>query len=325
MVLLLLGGCSLLADHLGAPADPSATAPIEVRIPQGTSPRGLGPVLEAAGVVDSGDDFTTYIRLTGEGGCLKAGRFRLARSMDARAILEVVCGVPLPEDEPFTVVEGWRIREIDAALAAKGWTKPGEYAALAAEPGRFKAAFPLPEGTLEGYLFPETYMVIPDKWSTEAFIQRQLDTLAERVWGPQQAEISGSGRSFADIVIVASMLEREEPTPTQRPLVAGVMWKRLDSGWNLGIDATSRYTLDEWNDRQAFLKRLRDPEDPYNTRLRPGLPPNAIGNAGGTAFAAAISPKASEYWYYLHDSQGTLHPSRNEAEHEALRKKYNVY
>ena len=99
----------------------------------------------------------------------------------------------------------------------------------------------------------------------------------------------------------------------------------MDSSWNLGVDATSRYTIDKWNDRKAFLVQLRDPSDPYNTRLRGGLPPTAIGNPAIDSLTAALSPTESEFWYYLHDSQQVLHPSRNSAEHEAYRRKYNVY
>ena len=91
------------------------------------------------------------------------------------------------------------------------------------------------------------------------------------------------------------------------------------------MDATSRYTLPKWNDRRAFLKKLRDPKDPYNTRLRPGLPPTAIGNADISSLEAAAAPTPSPYWYYLHDKTGQLHPSRSVKEHEAYRRKYNVY
>jgi UPF0755 protein len=266
-----------------------------------------------------------YVRITKEGGCIKAGRHELGPAMSAHELIEVMCGVPLPDDVPFTVVEGWRIREIDAALAAKGWTKPGEYAALAGNPSAFKAPFPLPTDSLEGYLFPETYMVVPDKWDTQAFIQRQIDLLAERFYTPHADEIAGSKRSMGEIVIMASMLEREEPKVKNRPLVAGILWKRIDAGWNLGVDATSRYTLDEWNDRKAFLVKLRDPSDPYNTRLRGGLPPTAIGNPSTPSLEAALAPTDSEFWYYLHDSRQDIHPSRNAAEHEAYRRKYDVY
>ena len=164
-------------------------------------------------------------------------------------------------------------------------------------------------------------MVDPMKFSVEVFIQRQLDTFTERL-GPSP---NLGARTLYEVVIMASMLEREEPTPANRPLVAGILWKRIDSQWNLGVDATSRYTLAEWNDRDAFLKRLRDPDDPYNTRLRPGLPPTPIGNPNADSLQAAMNPVVSEYWYYLHDKDGVLHPSRNAAEHQSYRQKYGIW
>ena len=124
---------------------------------------------------------------------------------------------------------------------------------------------------------------------------------------------------------MGSMLEREEPKPTNRPLVAGIMWKRLDIDLGLGIDATSRYTLEDWNDWRGVPEELRDPKDPYNTRLRRGLPPTAIGNPGAASLEAAMRPEASEWLYYLHDAQQNLHPARNEREHEANRLKFGVY
>jgi UPF0755 protein len=93
----------------------------------------------------------------------------------------------------------------------------------------------------------------------------------------------------------------------------------------LGVDATSRYTLETWNDRRAFLRNLKNPNEPYNTRLRGGLPPGPIGNPGRTAIEAAMVPEASDWWYYLHDSDKGLHPARNAREHAANRRRYNVY
>lgn len=320
----LLPGCDLLADHYGAAADPSGAA-VVFEVPKGSSVRAVAPSLESAGLVSSADNFVMYVKITKEGSCIKAGRHELSPAMTAGGLIAAMCGVPLANDVPFTVVEGWRIREIDAALAAKGWTAPGEYTALANNPGAFVAPFPLPTDSLEGYLYPETYSVAVDRWDTQAFVQRQLDLFAERFAGPRADAIAESPRSLGEIVIMASMLEREEPKPAQRPMVAGILWKRIDSGWNLGVDATSRYTLDEWNDRKAFLKKLRDPSDPYNTRLKGGLPPTAIGNPAIDSLNAALAPTDSEFWYYLHDSDQVLHPSRNAAEHEAYRKQYNVY
>jgi UPF0755 protein len=179
--------------------------------------------------------------------------------------------------------------------------------------------------SLEGYLYPETYGVVREGFSVEAFIQRQLATFGERFYELHKDEIGKSGRSLHDIVVMAAMLEREEPVPAQRSLVAGILWKRIDKGFALGVDATSRYELAEWNDRKEFLKKLRDPADRWNTRTRPGLPPGPIGAPTVDSLVAAMKPEKSEFWYYLHDADKNLHPSRNAQEHEALRVKYNVY
>jgi len=313
----------MVAGIIGGPADPADTQEILVDVPKGSTARSVGPILADAGAIDDAETFTLYVRLTKEGSCLKAGRHRVDRSMGAGQILENLCGAPVPDDVPFTVLEGWRIREIDAALASKGLIAAGAYSALATNPAAFTAAFPLPPTSLEGYLYPETYNIVADTFDPKAFIQRQIDTFSTR-FVTQHPEGFGK-RSLEAIVIMASMIVREEPTPANRPMVAGILWKRIDNRWNLGVDATSRYTLAKWNDRRAFLKKLRDPKDPYNTRLRPGLPPTAIGNPDLSSLEAAANPTQSPYWYYLHDSTGKLHPTRSVQQHEAARRKYNVY
>jgi UPF0755 protein len=126
-------------------------------------------------------------------------------------------------------------------------------------------------------------------------------------------------------VIMASLLEREEPRPELRPQVAGVLYNRLDHSMPLGVDATSRFKLDDWNDRAAFLKMLRDLDDPYNTRQRAGLPPGPIGAPGLASLVAALRPEPTPYWYYLHDRNAVIHFARTLKEHEANRRKYDVW
>ena len=323
MLWLIFISCSIISGLSGDPADPNDTAEIVVQVDKGKTARAMGPILEDAGVIDDAESFRWYVRIHKEGDCIKAGKHAVSRSMTHQAIIEALCGVPLVDAVPFTVLEGWRIREIDQALAKAGHIQPGEYAALAKMPSRFKASYPLPKASLEGYLYPDTYMIEPGNFDTERFIQRQLDMFKKRFVSKHPR---GFGRrNLEAVVIMGSMIVREEPSAAQRPLVAGILWKRIDNHWNLGVDATSRYTLPKWNDRRAFLKKLRDPKDPYNTRLRPGLPPTAIGNPDLSSLEAAASPVSSPYWYFLHDAKGKLHPSRSVAEHEAYRRRYNVY
>jgi UPF0755 protein len=297
---------------------------LELTVPKGSTGRGLGAQLASQGLIRDARLWRWHLFRRGHF-APKAGRHEVSPSMTMAELATALEGNPLPEDVPFVVVEGWRLRDTDAALATAGLIKPGTYLAAASHPERFTTPFPLPRGTLEGYLYPETYRVVPGALKVEELIQRQLDTFAERFYLPQREALARSGRGLHDVVVMASMLEREEPVPDQRALVAGILWKRVDRGYPLGVDATSRYELAEWNDRQAFLQRLRNPEDPWNTRHRKGLPPGPIGAPTVESLQAALTPRPSEFWYYLHDAERRLHPSRNAEEHEALRRKYNVY
>jgi UPF0755 protein len=322
MILLLLA-CGL--EDAPRPGD---TGTLEFEVPRGATARGLADELEATGLVRDAWRWEWFLRAGADGSCVKAGVHEVGPGMAAPELLAALCSAPIPDEVPFTVVEGWRARDIDAALAAAGLAKPGAYLEAAADPGAIEASFALPESGLEGYLFPETYQVPRVGMDVGTLVRRQVAMFQERFYATYSGEAApaaGEKRTLHEVVIMASMLEREEPSPKNRPLVSGILWKRLDADWNLGVDATSRYTLDDWNDRKAFLKKLRDPADPWNTRLRGGLPPTPIGNPGLAALEAALRPVASDAWYYLHDSEKALHTGRDVREHEANRRRYGVY
>ncbi|MBI5548341.1 MAG: endolytic transglycosylase MltG [Deltaproteobacteria bacterium] len=276
---------------------------VEVEVPKGANGRSVGKLLADKGLIEDARVWRYHLWKRGALNA-KAGRHVLKASMTMAELCAALEANPLAEDQPIKVIEGWRLRETDAALSAMGLAFTDEYTKAASDPSRFKAPFPLPtRGTLEGYLYPETYRVKETGFDVSGFIQRQLDTFAERFYSPHKEEIEKCGRTLHELVTMASLLEREEPVPAQRPLVAGILWKRLDKGFALGVDATSRYELEEWNDRKAFLVKLRDTEDPYNTRARKGLPPTPIGAATVESLLAAMRPEKSDYWYYLHDSK----------------------
>lgn len=323
---LAVGGTYAYVERTAAtPIGPGAPEKIVFEVPKGATLLRVGEQLRQEGFIPSTFVFRVHVRLH-RPASPKAGRHEIARSMNLPQLLEALAGTPLPEDMPLTLVEGWRLRDIDAHVAGAGWSPAGAFLAAASDPAQYALPFPAPPGNLEGYLYPETYMVpklLP--LDVKALIQRQLDGFHARFTQPYADEIAKSGRTLHELVTMASLLEREEPKPEVRPQVAGVLWKRFDAKHALGVDATSRYTLAEWNDRKAFLVKLRDPSDPYNTRLKVGLPPGPIGAPGIDSLLAALRPVPSEYWYYLHDSTQTIRFGRNGAEHEANRKKYNVY
>jgi UPF0755 protein len=319
------GGYMWLMGGASGAKGPADAPEVTFEVPKGSTGQSLGALLHEQQLIESPLFWRVHLRSVAKFSP-KAGKHKLSARMTIPEIAAALEQAPMQKDEPFVMIEGWRLRDTDAALVAKGWIKPGEYIAAATSPGKFKAPFALPERGLEGYLYPETYRVIVEGgFKPEVLIQRQLDTFVERFYEPNRAEIEKSGRSLDDIVIMASMLEREEPVPAQRNTVAGILWKRIDRKFGLGVDATSRYELADWNDRTEFLKKLRDVNDAYNTRHKIGMPPGPIGAPTVDSLLAAMRPEKNEFMYYLHDSTKKLHPSRNSAEHEALRAKYNVY
>jgi UPF0755 protein len=328
LVVLLLaagGGYFYLNWATNTPMEPGSIELVRFEVPKGASFNQVGGLLVKGGFVRSELLFKLWLKLHPTAPAPKAGKHDIGKGMNLEQILNELGGKPISEDVPLTMVEGWRLRDADKILAEKGLIEPGEYMKAASDKSRFKLNFPIEGSDLAGYLYPETYMVPPGKLDVNLLIQRQLNRFEEVFLIPHDAEIKASGRPLHTIVIVASLLEREERKVENRAEVAGVIYKRLQLNTPLGIDATSHFTLENWNDGKGLRAQLKDPNDPWNTRLRPGLPPGPIGEPGLPSLQGALRGKPSKWLYYLHDKDGNLHLSRNGDEHEAKRKKYNVY
>jgi UPF0755 protein len=307
------------------PRDVSAPEPIVFDVPKGATLGQVGRDLTAAGFVRDALAFRLWIKLHPDVPPPKAGKHAISRAMNVPELLLALAAQPISEDVPLTILEGWRLRDSDAFLASRGLIEAGAYVEAASAMQRFKLPFEVEGSDLSGYLFPETYRIPPGKFDVDGLIQRQIDAFNQQFVLPHRGEIDASKRGLRTLVIMASLLEREEPKPELRPQVAGVLYNRLDHGMPLGVDATSRFKLDDWNDRDAFLKMLRDQDEPYNTRHRPGLPPGPIGAPGLASLLAALRPEPTPYWYYLHDKSAVIHFARTLQEHEANRRKYDVW
>ena len=153
LVVLAAGGAFVWLDHTTATAKAEGDAsPVELTVPKGANGRSVGKLLVEKELIDGA--FAWRWLLWRRGGLnAKAGRHSLKASMTMEEVAAALETSPMAEDEPFVMIEGWRLRDTDAALATAGWCKPGEYLKAASDPSRYKAAFPLPaKGTLEGYL-----------------------------------------------------------------------------------------------------------------------------------------------------------------------------
>lgn len=171
---------------------------------------------------------------------------------------------------------------------------------------------------LEGYLFPDTYL-FPENAKPAQVIVWLYEHFKERV-APLSSEIKASGHSLEEIIIMASIIEREVRIQEDRRIVSGILWKRISIDMPLQVDAPFVYIIGKGS---ADLTRDDLAMDsPYNTYANKGLPPGPIANPGLDAIEAALRPVETEYLFYLSDAQGTTHYARNFEEHKANKALY---
>lgn len=170
----------------------------------------------------------------------------------------------------------------------------------------------------EGFLFPDTYF-FPENITAQGVETIMIANFNKKI-EPWTGVIEMSKRSLRDIIIMASILEREASTPEDMALVSGVLWNRISKGMPLQVDATFMYLLGKKSSQltTADLKM----KSAYNTYVNKGLPAGPIGNPGIIAIRAAIHPTATSYMYYLSDKDGVMHYSKTFNEHVANKQKY---
>lgn len=171
---------------------------------------------------------------------------------------------------------------------------------------------------LQGYLFPETYFFSLE--ATAKDVETAMSAEFQKKVEPLQADILASKRSLQDIIIMASILEREARLPDDQALVSGILWKRINIDMPLQVDATFYYLLGKTSSELTTADLAM--KSAYNTYKNKGLPAGPIGNPGLGAIRAAIYPKESSYLYYLSDKRGAMHYSKNFDEHKANKEKY---
>ena len=170
--------------------------------------------------------------------------------------------------------------------------------------------------SLEGFLFPATYQ-FTERTTTARLVRKQLDAFG-RAWRKVDfAYARSKNLTQYDVLIIASMIEKEVIAPEERPLVAAVIYNRLREGMALGIDATVRYALDVPATESLRVSHLNHPT-PYNTRVHRGLPPGPIANAGLASMQAAAHPADADYLFFVRKPD-KVHHFFTRSEEEFLR------
>lgn len=310
---LLWGICILLMFTLSGawylysllkPINPSSMVLQKFVVPKGSGAAQIGHKLKEEGLIRSPLIFRIVVKVYAMETELQAGTFDLSTGMDVTTIAtELTKGT---EDVWVTIQEGWRIEEIADSLLSQGLTDFDREEFLQ-----------LTRGT-EGRYFPDTYLV-PRTMTAQSMYDLLTSTFERKVLQGLAAEISQYGGSFDEMLVIASLLEREAQNFEDMRLVAGVIQNRLAIGMPLQIDATLQYAKGYSSQENTWwatpLAVDKDLDSPFNTYLNTGIPPQPIANPGITAIQAALNPLESDYFFYIHDSSGEMYAARTLEEH----------
>ena len=316
--------------HALSPVDASSDAPVTVTIPGGAPLGYIAAELKNKDVIRSTWAFAIRVRLTGKASLLRAGSYVFRESMSVDDILAVLTG-GAPGEVSVTIPEGFTVADIDRLMAEKGFTATGaiiacaktcDFAEFSFLPSDKRATVlaDAPGGRIEGYLYPDTYFVGGEGSDPDAFLSRLLSTFQAKVVVGLKDDVAASKKPLHDVVTMASLVEKEAAGDSERPTIAGILWKRLDVGMILGVDASVRYAVGKRT--EPLTNADLDVDSPYNIRAKQGLPPGPIANPGLASIKAALHPETTPYFYYLHGTDGKIHYATTNDGHNANRAKY---
>lgn len=301
-VLVLVGGGWFAADRFGKAvfasdyAAGTAGEPVTVTIPGGSTLTDMGGILAEAGVVESEKAFVRAARADERATGIQAGAYQLPTHIPASEALEGLLDPANRVAEQISLREGLTLQQQLDAIAEQSGLPREEFAALAEDPSSL--GLPSYATGLEGYLFPDTYQFGEDPTAEQILTTMvdQFEAVAADVELEQAA--ASMGRSPADLVTIASIVEAETRLPEDRPKVARVVENRLDRDMMLQMDSTVKY-LAGMDGKVTTTDQERADDSPYNTYKHTGLPPGPIGAPGRASLDAAAHPADGDWLYFV--------------------------
>lgn len=272
---------------------PPDNFPLEtlVSVPDGESLTKISQRLQDEGVVRNAFAFRMLVVLLGSERNVKAGDYLFKEPRDIFSVAHAMSlGAYGLEPIRIRIPEGANTKDMATIYSARL--------------ERFNAAnFLVQAQPQEGYLFPDTYFFLPN--ATEDTVIKAMRQNFDNRESDFDDLVQKSGHSLSDIVVMASIIEREGRGTSDRKMISGVLWNRIKRGMPLQVDATFFYTLGKGT-FQLTMKDLTTPS-PYNTYINKGLPPTAIGSPSLDSLMAAADPTPNEYLYFLADKNGVTH------------------
>ena len=333
-MLLILGAIFILGlIFANETVMPAKNFPVgePVKIEEGMGVREIASELRVKGYIKSRSLFKFIVIVAGKARDLKAGEYYFDEPLSmidiARRIANGIHGVPSVK---ITIPEGFNLAGIAQLFEEHGMFSAEDFYAVAGKPGAnnsaladFSSASDIlrekPSGaSLEGYLFPDTFFYKND--SPESAVRKMLENFNKKISEDLRREVRESGKNFYEILTLASLLEEEAFEDEDRRIIAGILWKRIEAGMPLQVDATLTYLTGKGSDRLTLDDLQMD--SLYNTYRYKGLPKGPISNPGLEAIKAALNPEDSPFVFYLSDKSGKIHYAKTFEEHKLNKAKY---
>ena len=274
-------------------------AATRVIIPRGASFGQAADSLARTGLIGSPRMFRLYGRLTGGDRNIKPGTYLLKHGTPWKDIVGALNGGHGLVNT-ITIPEGYSLSQI-TPLLAKTLKVPAESVQAAVRDTALLARLDIPNPTVEGYVFPDTYAFPVGTTARQAV--REMVYAFERRWKPDwDASLVELKINRNDLVTMASIVEREARLPEERPVIAAVYYNRLRRGMRLQADPTIQYALGHHVGR--VLYKDLEVESPYNTYIHKGLPPGPVASPGAASLAAAANPANVPYLYFVASKDG---------------------
>lgn len=275
--------------------------PVHISVPAGVSTAEIAELLSDAGVIDNAMMFRWKVRQAGADGQMRAGEYDLNTGMPYELVMKRLLAGPVLVYYDVPIPEGFTAAQIAERFSARAGIPAEELTSLVTGgASRFVADHPYLEGaygdSLEGYLFPATYSVEAGT-SAEEVVEMMLDHFDTQVATLDLSYPTSRGLALNDVVIIASILEREAKLPAEFPLVSSVIYNRLAKPMRLQLCASVLYTMPEGT--TSLTNDDLDEDSRYNTYIHDGLPIGPISNPGMAALTAAAAPAKTDYLYYV--------------------------
>lgn len=304
ILVIAVGGGYMYARGIGEPLDSSSDVSVSVDIPAGSGTSAIGQILEDNGIIKSQLQFKIKSRLDGNDGKYKTGVYELSPSMSMDEVMQIIIDGS-QNTLRFTVPEGYTLKQIAERFAETGNGTAEEFLAETANGEfdfKYNSAMASGSQRYEGFLYPDTYEIYENE-SAHGIIQRMLTRFEDVYDQEAQGSEMTSDYSIYQLVTAASLVEREVKLDEERPLVASVIYNRLDKGMKLQMCSTVQYALG--TPKARLLYSDLEIDSPYNTYKVDGLPVGPIASPGRASINAVLHPADTNYLYFVLTSEGS--------------------